>query len=575
MINVYQGLVMFSYISTTQFAPILAKDWSAAPNSTTYTFDLRSNAWFANGHQFNASVVWYNYYRSILMNQLGASFFTNILYNGTTAFSAGYNLPSGVVAAMTANGYKFSQTNSTLQAQQAASALATMLSKFNPSNSTIQKIIAYPHQAVQVVSNYVVRFNLIQPYRLFLYVMASPGTLIADPGYINQNGGVSPNSQNSFMNTHSMGSGPYITRSYTPGEVLVFQANPNYWAAKLSASETNVMLTPPHIHVIITQYFNGGTSQMVQGFENNQAGMIQGPPLPSINLAPSFLPSLSQMVGINITAYPGAPKFAFLMAALDTQKYPTNITNFRLAVAHAVNVSQIIQTVLSGYGQPYVGPIPPGLPYYNPTKLPQYRFDPELSIQLLSKLGFSLNLPNGTVINPNGKQVPTLIFGYTAGDAAQEKLVQEMQIWLQTVGVPTKLTPYTGAIETSILTQPGNAPTYPNIMIWYWYPGWLDPVYQDMVAQVNGLYGGFAGNVAWLNNATINQLTSQLPFISNQALYNSTVNKVYGMVYQQVPDVWLYASVEYSMTRSYLGGVVFNAGLTGTYFAFLYYKSTS
>ncbi len=361
------------------------------------------------------------------MNQFAATFFTNMLYNGTTAFAVGFNIPAGVQAAMSANGYQFT-SNATAQPKQVASALASLLSNFNPSNSTMQKIMSYPGQAVQVVNNYEVQFNLIQPYSFFLLVMASPGDLLTDPAFVNQHGGVQPNNASTYMNTHTMSTGPYEVETYVPSEYVTFQANQNYWAAKLPASQSNIMLTPPHIPVIITQYFNGAISQVLQGFENNQAALLQGPPTPALSIAPSYLSGLMSNPGLNVTAYPNAPAFAYLMAPLDTQKYPTNITAVRQAIVHAVNISQLIQSVAAGYAEPYVGPIPPGDAYYNPSNLSIYSYNPSLSIQLLTGAGFAVSLPNGTTINSSGKSIPTLLFSYTSGDAAQLKLAQEMQI---------------------------------------------------------------------------------------------------------------------------------------------------
>lgn len=573
MINVYQGLLMYNYTSGTELAPILGTSWTVSPNGSTYTFMLRNDAYFANGDLFNASVVWYNYYRDILMNQFAATFFTNTLYNGTTAYADGVNIPAGVQNAMAANGYTFT-SNMTAQPAQVASDLATLLSNFNTANTTIQNIMSYPGQAVQVVNNYEVQFNLIQPYSFFQLILASPGALLTDPAYVNQNGGVQVNNESTFMNTHTMSTGPYEVETYVPSEYVTFQANSNYWAAKIPANESNIMLTPPHIPVVITQYFNGAVSEVLQGFENNQAAFIQGPPTPTLSIPPSYLESLRTTPGVNVTEYPNAPTFAYLMAPLDTQKYPTNITAFRQAIVHAVNISQLIQSVAAGYAEPYVGPIPPGDAYYNPENLTVYGYNPEESIQLLTSAGFAVSLPNGTTINSSGKTIPSLLFSYTSGDAAQLKLSQEMQIDLANVGIPVTLSPLTATSDETVLTQPGNATTYPNIMLWYWYPGWMDTVAQDLVVTVNGYYGGFSGNVAWFDNATINNLTFNLPYVTNQTQYNETVAQVYNMVYQQAPDLWLYALVQYTITRDYVGGMFLSPFLTGTYFPLLYYKTS-
>ena len=569
MTNTYQTLLMFNYTSASTFAPILADSWTSNSGYNTYTFNLRADAWFMNGHPFNASVVWFNIYRTILMQQIGAFYFTSTLYNGTTAFATSYALPDGVAGALTAGGFSISSTNATLAAKQTASDLALVLSNFNPSNSTIQKIMSYPDQAIVVTGNYQVVFNLLYPYRFFLQVMAVPGAGMVDPAFVDENGGVQPNAQNTFVNTHTMSTAPYYVKNYVASEYVTMQANPNYWAAKLPTSETNIMLTLPRIPTITIEYVTQSSS-LVQGIESNQAQLTEGPPIPA--LAPSFLQSLAQFPGIKVVSLPNAPTFNFLMITLDTQKYPYNITNFRVALADAVNYSEIQSTVALQYGKPYVGPISPGLAYYNPENLPPYSFNPNTSITLLKNLGFALNLPNGTVINPNGVKV-TLSLSYISGDTAQVKIAQLVQSMMANIGLTMTLTGITDQTETAELSQPATANSYREMLLWYWYPSWLDPVYQDMVTQVNSTYCGISGNIACFTNSTVDALTTPLPFETNLAQYNSSVNEVYQMVYQQVPYIWLYAVVPNWAQRDYVAGLFYNPGILGTYYALVYYTS--
>ncbi|MFI5450485.1 MAG: ABC transporter substrate-binding protein, partial [Candidatus Bathyarchaeia archaeon] len=158
LVNTYQELVMFNYTSLQEFAPILAQNWTVSSNFLNYSLNLRNNAFFPNGHPYNSSVAWFNFNRVILMGQIGAFYFTNLIYNGTTAFSTGYSISAGVDNALASGGYQLSTTNSTLRQIQAANDLASVLSNFNPSNSTIQKIMDYPNQAIVAKGTFGVQF---------------------------------------------------------------------------------------------------------------------------------------------------------------------------------------------------------------------------------------------------------------------------------------------------------------------------------------------------------------------------------------------------------------------------------
>jgi peptide/nickel transport system substrate-binding protein len=567
LVNTYQELVMFNYTSLSEYAPILANSWSVSANYSTYSFSLRDDAYFANGHPYNSSVAWFNFYRVVLMNQVGAYYFTSLLYNGTTAYATGYNLPAGVDNALAANGYSLSSTNASLRQAQAANDLAAILSHFNPSNSTIQKIMSYPGQAVVVTGTYSVKFNLINPYLNFLQVVGVPGAGQVDPAFVDANGGVTPNQQNTYINTHTMGTAPYVVKSYVQGEVCTMVANPNYWAAKLPAGSTNVMLTPPKIPVVILQY-TSSASQIIQSVESNTASLVGPLSLPA--LTPNYLPELAAYPGLVVRNFPNAPKFLVLESVMDTLQYPYNVTDFRVAIVHAINYSEIISSVGNGYTEPFVGPIGPGYPYYNPGNLPVYPYDPSSSIQLLKSAGFRLSLPNGTIINPAGK-APLLAITYTSDDPAETKIAQEMQIMFEDVGLQYTLNGVTTEAEESAISQPGTASGYPGMLIWYWYPSWSDAVYQDLVVQTNVVDGGISGDVSWFNNTQVNSLTTTLPFLTNPSQINQTVTQVYSIVYQQAPVAWLYAINPYWVQRSYVSGVFDNAGILGYYYALMYY----
>ncbi len=568
--NVYQGLLVFNYESASSFAPILAQSWSSNANATSYSFTLRNDVYFPNGELFNSSVVWFSIYRAMIMNQAGASFFPNILFNETTAFAAdGYNVPLGAIQALESGGYTFS-TNATLAQQQAGTDLANILSNFNPSNSTLQTIMSYSPQAVTVNGTYSVTFNLLNPYVDFLQVVASlPATMI-DPLFVDAHGGVVVGMPNTYVNVHSMGTGPYGIESYSIGNVLTMVANPNYWAAKLTPSQTNIMLTPPHIPVVIIEYTSSPSTE-VEDLESNNVQLIVGPPIPGI--FPEQLPSLAATPGVVVVNNATAPKFNFLMATLDTMQYPYNITSFRQALAHAVNISEILQTVALGYASSYVGPISPGLAYYNPGNLPVYSFDPNLSIQLLSQAGFKVSLPNGTTVNPSGVTIPSLTLYYANTDDAQAKIAQELQLMFSNVGISFTLNPISIATEEDDLVTAPTSSSYPGMLLWYWYPSWLDPVFQDMVTQLNSnCCGGIAGDVSWLSNSTINSITAALPFETNSTEYLDQVTQVYAMAYQLVPDIWIYALNPYWAQRNYVQGLFYNPGILGNYYALVTYS---
>ena len=95
------------------------------------------------------------------------------------------------------------------------------------------------------------------------------------------------------------------------------------------------------------------------------------------------------------------------MFAMNTQRFPTNNTDFRLAVVHAINYTQLLDAsyTFNGtvYGQTFLGPLTPEWgKYYNPDNLSLYSYNISLASGDLNQAGlqenFSVTLPNGTVI---------------------------------------------------------------------------------------------------------------------------------------------------------------------------------
>ena len=75
--NVNLPLIFFNYTDNFHFIPVLANSWNESADGKTYTFFLRNDAYYSNGDPFNAYVVWYNIYSSMLMAQGGASSITS------------------------------------------------------------------------------------------------------------------------------------------------------------------------------------------------------------------------------------------------------------------------------------------------------------------------------------------------------------------------------------------------------------------------------------------------------------------------------------------------------------------
>lgn len=565
MQNVYQGLVFYNGQSGSSFVGVLAKNWTSSSDGLNYTFNLWPSESFSDGTPLNASTIWYSIYRTMILNLGISSYISQVLaIDGGSGFTGNVSpghtgnirLPFGAEQALAAGGYTFSSTNQTLADQQAATDLASILSHFNAANSTIQTIMAYPHQAVVVSGADQVKINLDFAYADFLQVISGGLGDAVDPVFIDANGGVQIDTANSFTTKNAVGSGPYVLTTPLGGSNVVLAANTHYWATQIPASQRSIWLTPPSIQSIVIDY-QSSEAIRVSDIQQGKAQISQ-----------VEIPDLHEVInysGITVHNWGPTPTIDFL--AIDAYQYPYNITNVRLAIEYGVNASQIQHDVYAGYSQSYVGPLDPAMAYYNST-FPGYPYDANHAITLLSQAGFKLDLPNGTVINGGGTTLPALNLIYTAGSSADQEEATIIQSQLAKIGMTVNLSPesFTTIIESEL--NAATSPNYPAFQISGNSVVFVGP--SDPSAYLGNCPARcHHGDPAYFNNTQVVQLINEAIRTSNPVLLQQYYNNMTSIYKQQAQYVWLDDFTAYTVASSSLQGFAWNAALLGTFYATL------
>ena len=237
----------------------------------------------------------------------------------------------------------------------------------DPSFSTFQAIYAETVDHVDAPDPYTVR-----------YVMKHPGWImpgspyyvqIVDAKYWLAHG-------EAYMNEHPMGSGPYVFRSWKKDEEVAFDANPSYWGGKPAIA--HVFFRP------ITEI-----SSRVAALKTGETDVITGVPYQN---ALSIEGSLkTKMLSARST------RLLFLAFNL---RVPGDVQNIKVrqAIASAIDVTPIINTVLGGRAFPVAGPFLPGMIGFDPNLQP-YRFDPGHAKELLASAGYTPAKPLSITIN--------------------------------------------------------------------------------------------------------------------------------------------------------------------------------
>jgi peptide/nickel transport system substrate-binding protein len=581
MQNVYQTLVFYNGSSVNTFVGILAKNWTAASNGMTYTFNLWPFETFSNGHQLNASTIWFSLYRTMLMNEgfthytsqyldiqqpyniSGGGFKGNLTDPGSSITKETVRMPNGTEQALASAGYTFSPTQLTAY-EQATNDLIGILNNFNAANQTIQKVMNYSAQAVAVTGPDQITMHLMFPFSDFYQTISATDDSAVDPAVVDANGGVAVNSANTYMAANAVGSGPYTLvdpNGVVNAPYVKLEASANYWAKNIPSGQGNPWLAVPQIGTVVINYQTAVSVRISDIINNN------------VQISAVDVPDLSQLNGhSNVVIHNLGPTATVDFVSIDAYQYPYNFTGVRQAIAYGINATQVQQDVYAGYAVGYNGPLDPEMAYYNATGASN-AYNPNLAVTDLVSTGFQVTLPNGSVYNSKGPTLPALSLIYPAGSASDQEEANIIQAQLGNVGL--RVTPTPTAFSTIIADQElgtttagASSPNYPGLQLGGNQPVFIGPTDPVVYMTDCPVRCGF-GDPAELNTTAINQLNVAITQTSNPTQLQADYNNITTLVQQSYQYVWLDDFTAYYVTSSSISGITWNVALDGVFYATL------
>ncbi len=499
--SVYQTLVNINisaeyHSETYQFLPGLALNWTVSPNGTVYTFNLRQGVKFSNGDPFNSYEVWTEMYQDYYQNANGSNWlFGNSIFNmstvdiGASTFSAigtmGLSNPTGSVLAMMENQ-------------------------------------SWP---IYVTGPYTIVFHQDGPYAYLLGNLVGMPGYIYDMQYVLDNGGVGSAGTippNSYFNQHPIpGTGPYTISQVSEMAYVEFTQNPTYWGANLTAAQIaeNPLLSPGNVQNIIINYKTDDTSR----YSDLSTGAADV----------AIIENNFNLIQANPTkyAYATLPPWngAVFALAMNTQRYPTNITDIRLAIAHAINYSAIISSVFDGDLYPMVGPETQAWSqYYDPGNYSDYSYNVTLAEQYLNASGVNVaTLPTLQFTQPSGcaycNNADQLILGYLSAIGINVNIVIQSYDLYETPYSEPLSQRAQSAGQLSLL---GGENYAPDIL------AGSDPWVTFVTADGDG-------NWAVYNNSVVNNAVSSFYTSNNQTYILSQLAIAQKQVYDDAPYAWI------------------------------------
>jgi len=544
--QVYQGLVQYNGTSVTNFSGILAKNWSVVYDPVTgfesYDFSLWPGAHFSNGDPYNAYVQWYSLYRSLLLIQgpqfiLEQNFFTTN-FSATSPLSYYSNL-SAINAANTTLANDLNSWNF-----------------FDPSAAEIA-LMGEPAQSFQVLNNLTLQLNLgygylYSNYTYLLATLACPCAGAVDPSWIDANGGLTVGAANGYLTTHTVGTGPYMLENYNDveGGGYTLAPDPHYWATAIAATEPwNNNLQPGNTTVDLT--FQSTLDVTISDLCSGKVASAS-----FVFIGASSIGSLGKCSNVVVQALP-----VIYGSASDTEwifmnqsVYPFNNLSVREAVAHAINWTVIIQQAFGGYAAQYVGPVPPGFPYYNPANLPPYPYNLALAKQEIASSPCANNACAGTKIN-----FMYLTYGPEWSEAAQFLASDLAAIGITIVPVGISLPDlfveesYSAGRCVSSTTANGG----PFYMGEEGYSA--DYIAPDDYTRNDALsFGSATMCMNGYYNASVDSLVESSVAETNPVNLTNDYTNMTSLMYYNYTDIWAIVPTVFAVYTTNLHGVIFN-----------------
>lgn len=361
--TVYQSLVtvngtMLYQNGTVQALPMLADAWNSSADGKTWSFHLRQGVQFSNGDPLNSYQVW------------GEMYGFYYLSANTSGWAVGYN----VFNMNTAN------------FGPATIALMNQSGLINP-NSQLMSVMSNNTWPIYVNGPQYINFNLKAAFQWFPEMWVQFTGLIFDTQFLLEHGGFgTPGSFNTYFDLNPIpGTGPYQVTQVSANSFVQFTQSSTYWGKNLTAAEirANPYLDPGHVKNVIVRTktddvaryvdLSSGSAQIAAIVSQDWPQVINNPSKYAYYQMPN---SADNIVGL----------------AMNTQRYPTNITAVRQAIVHAINYSDVSNTAFLGTQggglTPWMGPEYPGeTQLYDLGNLPPYQYNVTLAKQILTNAG--------------------------------------------------------------------------------------------------------------------------------------------------------------------------------------------
>lgn len=218
-------------------------------------------------------------------------------------------------------------------------------------------------EKAEVMDDYTVKITLEKPWAAFL---ANLIVVRVIPKHVWEK---VENPLEYYGDDRNIGSGPFIYKGFDKAGVIVFEKNPNYRLGK------------PNVDKIIFKLYKNTEAELIALKRED----IDTTYFYARGLDPIYVPTLLADKNIRFLLEPNLGVDNALW--FNNKVYPYSVKEFRIAISYALDYSEYVRSIATGYAEtPRAGFVPPGWNYYKETR--ELIRNLTMAAEILDSIGF-------------------------------------------------------------------------------------------------------------------------------------------------------------------------------------------
>lgn len=386
----------------------------------------------------------------------------------------------------------------------------------DPANAVTFAFLVDSITSVEVVDEYTVQFVTDEPFAPMINHLTHSATGMQSPTAIREMG-------DDEYSLHPVGTGPFVFKSWTPGDEIVLERHDDYWGDAAKLDEVVFKVVPE----------DGPRMLMVQTGEAHVGVRVPPEMVDLLNADPNIEVVRTPSVRTIYVAFNNYQR-------ADMGPNPFADERVRQAVNHAVDNEAINEFILSGVGQTVDAPVAPGVFGYQ--EIFTYEYDPEKAKRLLAEAGY----PDGfktELYAPNGRYLKDM------------EIAEAIQAMMADVGIEAEIITADWATYLDMTDIPAEESTVPMAMVgWGTVTGDADYGLYPLFHSTQWVPVG--SSRAFYDNPGVDNLLDLARTTPDPGIREATYREAMTMIMEDAPWIFLHAEVQLTAVRNEVDGVV-------------------